>query len=260
MLENENEQLSTDGNESGESSESQNEAGNEQASGKPAANEPKDNAQQPVPYDRFQEVIAQKNQFAEQTKALQAQYDTLNRQIQEFQKGQLTPKQEDALVARLKGIDPEFGGRFEDLQKKLARLDELETKVTNFENKQVQDSAKLAVTNLHEQYKVPAEMRELYNALLIQAENTGKIRTVEDIPGYFKQVHENVTKMIDGVKRTERESYVAAKKGDAQLPTSQPKGKPAVQSSKQGFSKDPETARQEIVSRYLKTAKAASDI
>lgn len=214
-----------------------------------------------VPYDRFQEVIAQKNQFAEQLKALSEKSSSLEAQVHKMSQGELSKKQEDALISRLKGIDPEFGGRIEEMHAKLSRVDQMEQKLQAYEHAQLREKAVTTVNGLHEQYKVPAEMRDMYNAMLINAENQGLIKGLNDVPGYFKQVHENITKMIDGVKRSERESYVAQKKQDSKAPTSQPKGKPALPgNTKPQFSRDPELAKQQIVSRYLKTAKAESDL
>jgi hypothetical protein len=257
------EQLNSDVSES--SSETQEQAADqksvEDGTADPTQKQQTDNSKY-VPYDRFQEVIAQKNELAAQAKQLQEQYTRLDSQIQQMNKGNLSKTQEDALISRLKGIDPEFGGRIEQMHSRLSQVDSLTQRLASFEQNQLRSQAENAVKGLHEQYKVPENMRNFYRDALEAAENRGELKNVGEIPNVYKKVHDQFAAVIEATKRSERESYVKAKAPDSKLPTSQPKGKqPAPQQgNKAQYSKDPEEARAQLVARYLKTSKAADGL
>lgn len=217
-------------------------------------------------HPRFKELVEQKNQALASQKALEERYQAMERQMQQFQQSQSQPKsqaqaEKDALIERLKGIDPEFATRMEQMSNALPQVEQMQKQFQEYQAEQVRVQAVSSVNSLHEQNKVSPEMKEIINSQLDLMAMQGQLKDLKDIPTAYKQIHEKYSKFVDSIKRSERESYVTAKKVDAKTPTSQPKGAPASPASKKpSFSKDPEVARQQIVSRYLKSSKAEADL
>lgn len=214
-------------------------------------------------HPRFKELIEQKNQAQATQKALEERYYQLQAQLNHMSQQPKTPveAQKDELLEHLKTIDPRFAARFEQLTKTLPTVEALQQKIENYERQQVRTQAVNSVNSLHEQNKVSPELRQFINSQLDLMAMQGQLKSLEDVPTAYNRVHGDYKKFIEGIERTTRESYVTAKKADAKTPTSQPKGKPVSNGSqKLTFSKDPEVAKQQIVSRYLKNSKAAQDI
>jgi hypothetical protein len=244
------------------SSEPQMETAEEQpeAEAQPAQASQSEDTQKPFhEHPRFRELIEQKNQIAERATQYEKQLADLQRRLDTMSKPEAQKAQEDALIARLKGIDPEFGSRIEQLQSKLSKLDELESKLQSWETRSVETEAKSQLSQLYTEHKVPANLQARYEReiRMIAAENPNIQLT--DLPKVFKKVHEEYTSFIDSVKRSERESYVTGKKADASAPVSQPKGKPAS-ANKNQFSKDPAKARQEMVEEVLKSVRGSNEV
>lgn len=242
------------------SSEPQSESSSQSAEQKPADTNNQDSTTPFHEHPRFKELVEQKNSALAAQKQYEQRIAQMETQLKSFSDGQLSKKQEDALISRLKGIDPEFGERIEKFNSALPSIEALQNKIQAMEKQQFQEKAVSQVTSLHNEYKVSKEMQEFYNAQLILAEQNGKIKGLDDIASNYKQIHETFSKLLDSVKRTERESYAKAKKEDVKAPTSQPKGKPALPTKEHKFSKDKEAARAEVVSRYLKMSAQENDI
>lgn len=211
-------------------------------------------------HPRFKELVEQKNQALAAQKDYEQRVGQMESQLKLLNDGKLSQKQEDALISRLKGIDPEFGARIEKLNSALPTIEALQNKLQAMERQSFEEKAISQVNSLHDQFKVSKELKDLYNAQLYMAEQQGRIKSINDIPNVYKAIHESFSKILDGVKRTERESYVADKKKDNKVPTSQPKGKPALPDNKFKYSKDKEAAKAEVVSRYLKMSQQEGDI
>ena len=207
--------------------------------------------------------MEQKNQAIAQQKALEERYAAMEARMQQFsQQPKAQPQAEkNALLERLKGIDPEFAAMQEKLHNTLPTVEALQKELQTYKQDQIRNQAVQSINSLHESNKVSPEMREFINSQLDLAAMRGTLKDLSEIPNAYKNVHEQYKKFEDGIRRAERESYVTAKKVDSKTPTSQPKGAPASPAPKKTeFSKDPELARQQIVSRYLKTAKAEADL
>ncbi len=219
-----------------------------------------------VPYDRFQEVIAQKNQEAQLARELSNKYAQLEGRFQEIQ-ARLTPKQEDALLVEMKKHNPEFASRFEQMTTKLAKFDELEKRLQSYDDRfqqgDMQSFKKDAVSTiqaLHSENKVTPELVNLYNSQLDLRYRSGELKNIDDVRSAYKQVHDTYTKLIDGITRSTTQKYAQVKKEDTKAPTSQSKGKPAVAKGKDEWAKDPEAARAQIVKKYLASRSVEKDI
>jgi uncharacterized protein YdcH (DUF465 family) len=211
-------------------------------------------SKQDVPFHehpRFKELIETKNQYAKQIEQLQ-------RQINELGKPKATV-QEDPLLARLKTIDPEFGSRFEKLTAMEQKLAEIEARNQQLESDRIRETAVKTIDGLHEQNKVPSELRDMYNSQIELMAMRNPDLGLKDLPEVYKQVHDKVSKYMDSLKRQERESYVQDKRKDASLPGTQPRGK-AVEAGKDfQFSKNPEEARAQLINRVRQLSRAGNE-
>lgn len=253
-----NEQLNSDVNNEASSELQSQAAESTQEQSQEAASANQSTQQDNVPFNehpRFRELIDEKNTLKTQLAEMQAQIQRLSTPQQPQ-----TKEEKDAMVERLMGIDPEFGKDYAGLKAALKELNELKAWKQQTETQSIQEKAVTSVNQLHEQNKVPAELRDMYNAALEAEARKNPRMTLNDLPNAYKAVHERFTKYIDSVKRSERESYVSDKRSDARAPSSQPKGRPVTGSTRKEFSSDPGEARQQTVSEVLKLMRAEKDI
>lgn len=215
-------------------------------------------------HPRFKELVEQKNQALQAQKSLEERYAQMEAQLKQFSqtnKPQPVKADTDDLIEDLKKVDPRLAARFEQFAKTAQMTESLSQKLLQQEQAQVRNQAIAQVNTLHEANKVTPELKSFIENELDRMAIQGQIKDLAQIPTAYKAVHDAYTKFIDGIKRDTLKSYVPSKTADAKTPTSQPKGKPVSNTSKpQAFSKDPEQARAQIVSRYLKQAKAEADI
>lgn len=208
-------------------------------------------------HPRFKELIEEKNSYRQQI-------EDLGRQMKELQasrqQSQTQTQTKDELIERLKGIDPEFGKRFEQMASRDAQFEQLLAWKQQMEAQQTRNQAVDMVQKLHAEYKVPENLRVRYEREIraMAAENPNL--KIQDLPKLYKSVHEEYTKLLDSVRRSDRESYVAGKKADGAAPTPQTKGKPVTPQVRKEFSKDSGVERQETVSEVLKLMRAGRDI
>lgn len=208
-------------------------------------------------HPRFKELIEEKNSYKEQLSRMQEQIERLS-QAQSQPKSQ--DAQKDALLERLKGIDPEFGSLIETFKKNAEKLEQLEQWKQQSETQTLQQQAVSTVTRLHEENKVPAEIRSFYDAMIRQEAASNPKLGLKDLPQVYKTVHERFTKYLDSTKRAERASYVQEKGADSKAPVSQPKGKTVTPQVRKQFSKDSGEERQETVSEVLKLMRAERNL
>lgn len=209
---------------------------------------------------RFKEIIEQKNQAIAQAKALEQRTQQLEAKFLEMSK----PKDQSldkraAMIERLKGIDPEFTEFLLELAPNKS-IEAMKAELAQERQEKFRTSAVSEVERLHSDNKVAEGLKARYNAELELAYSRGQIRSMDDVKTLYKQIHDGYTKLLEDVRRSERETYVAGKKADASAPTSQPKGKPAQLSNKFNYSKDPEEARAQMVKRYVELSKANKDL
>lgn len=202
-------------------------------------------------HPRFKELVSQKNEYADQIKQLQ-------RQIGELSRPKDLPK-EDPLLTRLKGIDPEFGARFEQLSATQQELQELRTWKQQMETERVREQAVRSIGDMHESNKVPSELRPMYEAMIEQRARANPNLGLKDLPGVYKDIHDSFSKYLEGTKRQVTESYVKDKKKDASLPASTSKGKAVEPGKNFQFSKNPDEARAQLVSRITQLSRANNE-
>ena len=253
----ENEQSQSDVQESEVSSEPSQAEQKTSASPQEASTDSKDMPFHEHP--RFKELIEQKNKYAEGYKSLEAKYADMEKRMAEMSKPSVS-KQEDALIAELKRINPEFGERFAKLDASQAKLAELEDRWSKMESERTREGAVSTVNSLHSENKVSPEMQELYNEQLEALYARDPNNFLKDIKSSYRMVHERMSKVLDGIKRTERESYVQDKKADAKAPTAPARGKAVNPSKPSDFAQDPAAARQQLIQRVLKQAKASGSL
>ena len=213
-------------------------------------------------HPRFKELVEQKNQALSGQQELQKQLAALEAKFSQYQQPQGPSKEQaeaEALVEDLKKIDPRLANQIAGMMKANSTMQQLQSKLEGFE-KQAQEEKQQAIiqqavgriNSLHESNKVSPEVKELVNMKLDSLWRSQQLNQQNLDAEYTKALGE-YNKMIDTIKRAERESYVAGKKKDALVPTSQPKGEPARNNPKKpSYSKDPEVRNAQIVSRYMK--------
>lgn len=207
-------------------------------------------------HPRWKEVVEQKNQALKETRQLQSQMAEMQKRFESMSK---PAKQADPMIERLKGVDPEFASYMEQIAGSKQDIQALREWQQRVETDRVRTEAVNSVNRLHEQNKVPENLRELYNTQLEQLVSKNPQARLEDIPVLFKQVHDQYSKIIDDIKRSERESYVKSKTKDAGLPAS-PKGKAVTPSGKFEWSKNPDEAKAQMIQRIVKMSKASNDV
>lgn len=209
-------------------------------------------------HPRFKELVDQKNRYAEQARALEDKYTQLTQQMSEMTK-KMSPSQEDALIAELKQIRPEFGNRFEQIWNKVQKMDEVINGQDQLRQQAFVTQANSEIKQLHAEFKTDAELQPHIYEKLDNAYRNGQIKSLEDVRSVYKVAHEGYSKWIDSIKRSTTQSYVTQKKADSAKP-SVPKGKGVPNAKPGDFSKDPGEARQQLIRRVLSGAKADSDL
>lgn len=247
-------EIANDVQESVVSSEAPSEASSEPSKSSEAI-ETKAPAEKYVPYDRFNEVIQQKNEHAKAVEDYKRQVSDLQAKFQEFSRPKEAPKA-NPLIERLKGIDPEFGKWAEAQEQKASELEELRAWRSQSEQQRLATEISSSVEKLHSEYKVPAEAKEIYQHLLrakaTAIEATGRKLGIQDLPNLYKSVHEDLGKL----NRTNLTNYTQAKKPDAALPTTKKGDAPKVAPAKLQFSKNKDEARSQVVKAALEQFRA----
>lgn len=219
-------------------------------------------------HPRFKELVEQKNQALTAQKSLQEKYEAMERQLKELSTPKVqTQAEKDELIEDIRKVDPRLAERLEKFGKSVSSVEQLQAKLEAYEQnqaksqqQQVVQSAVAKINQLHETNKVSPELKSFINNEIDRQYMSGQLKELSQVESLYKAVHEQYSKFVDSIKRSERESYVKAKTPDSKVPASQPKGEPAKPAPKKpAYSKDPEVAKQQIVSRYLKMKAAEKD-
>lgn len=266
------EEIETGAVENTDAIESSSETPSESDSGTAAKAAAPEQKQETTPFHehpRFKELVEQKNSALNAQRALEAKLAQLEARFSQPTQPQTPSKEQsefEALINDLKGIDPRLAAQLEAQAKAAKTVEELQKKLESFEQSSQQkeqqaqiQAAVSRINQLHESNKVSPEVKNLINDRLDLLYMQGKLN-VTNLDAEYKNALDAHNKFVEAIKRAERESYVASKKQDASVPTSQPKGTPAKQPGKKpAWSKDPEQARQQIVSTFLKNQAAKRD-
>lgn len=201
-------------------------------------------------HPRFRELVEQKNQALEQSRALERKYQELSEQMKQLS----SPRQEDALLAQLREANPEFADRFAQFEASTKELEQLKQWKQQMEMDQLRSKAVSRINSLHDQNKVPKELRDFYNDQLEAAYLRDSNGFLGNVEGMYKAIHERFSKTLENIKRAEREAYSSQKKEVAKVPTNV-KGKPvSTGSKKKTMSQD------ELVQAILKRTRESDNL
>ncbi len=221
-------------------------------------------------HPRFKEVIEQKNQ------ALQAVKD-MQRQMQEFQAklaaqpqapSKASSEQEEFLKT-LEGVNPAWAKFLKDQYEASLQNKQLSEKIAQLEQQHqasqreaLRVAAVSEVVKMHDSNKISPELRDLYNAQLDARATAGQLNTLEDVRKAYGEIHNTYNKVFENLRKAERESYVAGKKSDSSVPSSQPKGaaKPGTAKPAFQYSSDPEERKAQMVQRVLKATRESGKL
>lgn len=210
-------------------------------------------------HPRFKELIEQKNQYAAQMQQYERALQQMQAKLGEFETAK-QPKKADPLLDRLKGIDPEFGSKFEELTKAQEEIKQFKEWKAQQETERVKEQYNSGLDKLLAESKVSADQRELYDAMIRTAATNDPRIGLQDLPAVFKSVHEKVSGFIKSQERAAKASYVVDKAKDSKVPTAQPKGKVPGQPTKAKLPMDREEALAQIARNAVRSLKADSDI
>jgi hypothetical protein len=236
----------------------------EPQSSQPEANQASDSTNekttsQSVPYERFQEVIAAKNEIANQVKAYEQRMAEMERRFSEQQKTPQAPqKTVHPFVAKLREIDPGYAEYIESLESRVSKIDSLEQDSQASKLERLRSDYESTVERLHGANKVPEAVRPLIKEMLDGMALRGDLKDVKGVEAAYKKQAERFTSLLETTKRETTKSYVTDKSKDSSAPTSQPKGGRA--SPKEPAYKDKEEAFASIVKSALTKSKAERDI
>jgi len=210
-------------------------------------------------HPRWKEVINERNQYATKVQELERRFEEQSRKWdQSFKQSQPQPK--DALLERLKGIDPEFAARAEKWETASQRAERLEQELQSYRTQAQQEQARSQVEQLYAQNKVPTELQSAYRAQLESMARENPNLSLKDIPQMFQQVHAGWQKFQEAQKRQYLAEYSKGKAQDS-VPSS-PKAsgvKPQAPDKAKAFT-DPEEARAaaaKLMAQHLRASRNA---
>lgn len=258
-LEVENESGATD---EGASPEPSTTEGQAEAPGKEASNN-KPETTDFNEHPRFKELIEQKNYERTQREYFQKRLEQLETKMSQPAQTQKQQEAKDELIEDLEKIDPRLAARLKQFTESHSTVQDLVKKLEGFEKQntereqmQTVNTAVSKINSWHDSNKVSPEVKQIINDKLDLLYGQGKLN-LQNLEKTYNDTFAGLKKFEDAIKRSERESYVKGKKEDAAVPTSQPKGMPAKAAPKKPtWSKDPELARAQVVSRFLKQQSA----
>lgn len=217
-------------------------------------------------HPRFKELNSERNQFKAESQEFQRKLAELESKFVQSREPQGPSKEQteaQALIEDLKKVDPRLAAQVEASMKAQANMQSMQSRLEQFEKQSAAEKQQATIqaavgkiNQLHDSNKVSPEIKQIINLQLDLMWRDGKL-SPQNLEGEYTKALGDYNKMVDGIKRAERESYVAAKKKDGAVPTSQPKGEPAKSApKKQQWSTDPEIRNAQIVSRYMKQTAA----
>lgn len=218
--------------------------------------------EQSVPYSRFKEINEQSKQYAAKLAEMEQKLAQLSQVRQEPARTQSQPKADPyaKVVERLQGIDPEFAEVIKHALKSASKVEELEAYRQQQSAEETRRQANNTMDKLFSEHKVPEGDQKFYRSMVRSMAMDDPSVRMEDLPKLFKSVHEDYTKHLDNIRRSERSKYVTDKSKDASKPTSQPKGNPTKGPQKKDLPVDREEAKAELIKNLMSKRRAATDI
>lgn len=216
-----------------------------------------------VPFHKHPRWVERDNELKAERAArqqLEQNYQQMQAQLAKLSEQPKGPDKREAMLNRLKGIDPEFAEFVKDLAP-AKELEEMRQWRANQEQQRNRDQALGELERLHQEHKVDAATKARYNQAIQARVQANPSLKLSDLAGVYKEVHADYSQWVDSIRRSEREAYVKAKQDSSAAPASQPRGTPVKQGGKQPeWSKNKDEARQQLIQRVLAKANASSDV
>lgn len=215
-------------------------------------------------HPRWQEMMERSRAAEERNSQYERQMEQYQRQLGEmekrFQSFNQPQKPANPFVEKLKEIDPRYGEWAESMESRASKAEQLENDLKQLRYERLVEKYESSVDRLHNDLKTPAEVRELVKSRLDALAQTGQVN-LQNLQQAYKAEAEKYTKLVDQIRRAERESYTKAKAADTQAPTAAPKGAPVPNRNQKGqFTGDRERDLAAISKRVMRLAKGESDI
>lgn len=190
-------------------------------------------AQKELPFHehpRFRELVEQKNQYQNKFDQIAQDNHRLQTQLQQLLQQQTQaskPKDADYsdVFKEIEQLNPNFARFQQELHSKLPLVNQLQEKLSSIEQqmsveRQQRDAAtaRSEFSRLCTENKVSESDRELYMERVANMANA-RGSSIKDLPALFTEAHQGLSKYIESVKRSERESYTKQKASD-RVPTS----------------------------------------
>ena len=256
MFENEGTEIESTQSDVSEDSSSEGQSDAQTAS---QGSEPKKVEEPRIPYERFQEMVAQRKEAEQKMQQYEQRMADMERRYQESQR----PKAEDKphpLLERLMEIDPEFGQEFKSVREQAALTKQLQEELSSMRQEQFVNSALGKFDELTKANNVSPEIAELYKSNIDLMYREGKIKTLSDLEKAYTTLHGSTSKFLQAQERSIIEKYTTSKKADAKAPSAQLKGRAPSQSKTIEFSKNPQEAKAQLIKHIAGSLKAGRDI
>lgn len=202
-----------------------------------------------VPYERFQELVHDRQERDTKLKAYEERIAQMEKFQSEMSRINQPAKEVNPFVAKLREIDPKYAEYIESLEGRTSKVENLERELQAMRNESLRNQYNSMVDNLHESNKVPEALRPFIKETLDAKALSGQIVTLKDVNEAYKSEFDKYAKLLETTKRETTKSYAADKSKDSNTPSSQPKGKAAG-------GKDPKATgnREEQLSQIAKAA------
>lgn len=215
-------------------------------------------------HPRWQEMMERSRIAEERNTQYQQQMEQYQRQSAEmerrFQALSQPQKQANPFVEKLKEIDPRYGEWAESMETRAAKAEQLENTLKQMQYESLVAKYESSVDRLHNDNKTSPEVRELVKSRLDAMAQAGHVN-LQNLQQVYKAEVDRYNKVLDQVRRSERESYTKAKATDSQAPAATPKGAPVPSRNTKGqFTGDREKDLAAITKRVMRLQKGESDL
>lgn len=181
-------------------------------------------------HPRFTELIDQNRTYKSELDQYKGALEMMQRELQASRtpKAEVRPQESKhkQLIEQLKQVNPEFAAFQEEMlsnleaaKKEAALVKEVQKRLDNYENRELQTSASSKLQSLYEQNQVPDTLRKRYDrevrSLVYERESRGEKLGIKDLEGVFKSVHDEYTPFLESLKRETLKGYVQSKRGDS---------------------------------------------
>jgi len=210
-------------------------------------------------HPRFKELIEDRNSMKEALAESKRQYEDLQRMVRGLQASQAPQaKPKNADLEELRSIKPELASYIEKIGESTSKIEQLEAQLAESRNQTLVDRYTNAVKELYSTNKVSSEMQPLYDSLIRASVMQSNAR-LDQVPSIFNKVHADMSKLVDGIKRSTTAEYSQGKKKDASAPKPMVKGATPTKGDFK-YSTDEVERRDQMIQRILSLSKASNSV